>query len=192
VSKEITLNGWVSQIPNKMYEKWVKNGWIKPGCSNFTSSLDSKEEKLYLMNKNKETVRATTMGQRALLKSHGYTYLKTIFRANKDNFEFMNDEVRTWYALVFNYVTNWLKKKGYIKLKQGSFDGGFCAETNPNLEHVKGWGAPLVEEGNKVVQIKEKFGYITVYFNSLTPKEYKQIEKFAKLVEKKFDCATRM
>jgi len=116
---------------------------------------------------------------------------KNIFsRISDKDYEIVKKEINDWYDKVFKYVEKWLKAKKFIQLKQGSFMGGFCAEGNPDSECVKGWGAPLEKPGNKVGQIKEKFGFITVYFHSLTEKDEKQIEAFAKQVEKKFDCET--
>lgn len=103
----------------------------------------------------------------------------------------INKQVNEWYDKVFEYVRVWLIKNDYIKLKSGSFEGGFCVEDNPTAEVVLSWGAPLSAPGNKVMQIKEKFGEIVVYFCETTEKEDKEIEKFAKHVEKKFDCCTR-
>jgi len=142
MSKTIDVGGWISIVPDKMYNRWVKENLIKPNQ----------------------------------------------IKINTDAF---NEEINAWYDEVFKYVRECLVKKEYIKIKQGTFDGGFCVESNPDSEVVKNWGAPLADEGNKVIQIKEKFGEIVVYFQGLTEEQDKEIEKFAEEVEKKFDCVTR-
>lgn len=115
---------------------------------------------------------------------------KLLFFAKPSNYEIMLKEIKKWYNEVFDYTEKWLKNNNFIKLKKGSFDGGFCVEENPNADVVKNWGAPLADDGNKVIQIKEKFGRVVVYFSRLTKQERVKINKFAKTVEKRFDCCT--
>lgn len=101
----------------------------------------------------------------------------------------IREAISDWYGKVFDYVENWLEKEDYIQLQKGSFSGGFCAEYEEN-EATENWGAPLADEGNKVGQMKEKFGRVTVYFHGLTDNEREEINRFARHVEEKFDCET--
>jgi len=161
VSKEIVMNGWVSQIPNSMYYRWVRAKYIKDGDWNFVD---------YKFKKTWRTLFVDYM-----------RHIKEV------DFEKMHKEVKEWYNDVFKYVTAWLTESGYIKLKNGSFEGGFCAVPQED-NTTKDWGAPLEEEGNKVIQIKEKFGRIVVYTGGLTVKQQADLAMFEKHVSEKFDC----
>lgn len=162
------MNGWCSIIPDKMYQSFVERGFFKNGDSSFMDHKYHSSWYKILLNK----------------------WQRKYVEVNKNDFSVMDKEVRTWYAGVFKYVTDWLKKNDFISLKKGSFDGGFCAESDPNADTVKRCGAPLVYKKNKVAQIKEKFGEIRVYFDYISKEERKKVYKFSKQVEKKFDCIT--
>jgi hypothetical protein len=149
MSKQISIDGWVSIIPDKMYYNFVFRGFIKRGQTKIITTLK-----------------------------------------NEKKFKILVKEVKEWYNRVFEYVTKWLKANKFICLKKGSFKGGFCVEENANSDTVKHWGAPLADTGNKISQIKEKFGRITVYTNSLTDEQVARLDDFSKLVEKEFDCET--
>ena len=99
----------------------------------------------------------------------------------------LQQETNKWYKEVFGYVEKWLKKHKFIDLKKGSFDGGFCA-TSTEDDTTEKWGAPLAGRRNKVVQIKKKFGRVTVYFGRLTPKERTKVNRFQKHLCAKYDC----
>jgi hypothetical protein len=159
------MNGWVSIIPNYMYERWERLGYIKRGAWNF---VDYKFKRTW----------------RNILTS--YTK-RSMCRVKDENYKKMLQEVEKWYSEIFKYVTAWLTECGYIKLKKGSFSGGFCA-TPTEDDTTKGWGAPLAEDGNKVIQIKEKFGRIVVYTGDLTVKQQADLAIFEKHVSEKYDC----
>lgn len=165
MSKEVLFDGWISQIPDEMYDNWVKLKYIKKGQTNFIDYKFSKSWKDFFQAK----------------------FVKKMVELKPEIYEKMHLEVNKWYAEVFSYVTNWLKTNKYIKLKKGSFNGGFCAVSKED-ETTKGWGAPLSAKGNKVAQIKEKFGAITVYFDGLTEAQKKDIGDFEIHVVEKFDC----
>jgi len=190
MSKTISFSGWVSQIPNAMFNKWVKNGWITKetthiGCADKNETQGTK----YRLSKDGDWKWVPSKSMVRRLTHEGWTDDEyTIQLVKEELYEKMRNETKKWYNSVFAYVKKWLNDNNFIHLKSGSFDGGFCVESNPNLEHIKNWGAPLADEGNKVIQIKEKFGRIVVYFSSTTPEETKKIEEFEKHVSKKFDC----
>lgn len=183
---------WHSIIPSKMYNKWVKDKWIVAGADDFISA-EEKEKSCwrYIMNKKDTRSFANSLSQKRRLEFQGFDCDRKVYMVECKIYDKMKKEVNKWYDKVFDYVIKWLESKNYIKLKSGNFRTGFCAEVNPDHEVVKQWGAPLMEDDNKVAQIKEKFGEIVVYFMGLEKKDRTQINKFAKLVEKKFDCCTR-
>ena len=105
----------------------------------------------------------------------------------EESFNLLVKEVNDWYKAVFKYAQKWLVDHNYIDVKKGNYLGGFCAVPRED-ETTKSWGAPLSGPRNKVVQIKEKFGRIVVYFQGLNEQDEKKIARFEKFVERKFDC----
>ena len=201
------MQGWVSVIPTDMFNGWVKKKYVGKDCVHLTSTVEKTPYSAWIMYKEinkkhvdektgKESYWTTSDSKPARSKSEskrlveqGFKKGHIVYYVPEKQYKKMRNQVGVWYDKVFDYVTKWLTKNGYIKLKKGSFDGGFCAVTTED-QTTSGWGAPLAEEENKVVQIKEKFGDIRVYFTSLTKEESKQIKQFEKDVEKKFDCRT--
>ena len=192
MAKQIQIDGWVSIVPSAMYDSWVAKKWIKKGASAF-SGTDNKSQLGYIRTLEKKGKRkhARTLRESRYLQDKKWVPVHNTWIIKEEDLEKIHEEISTWYSGVFNYVETWLKEHKYIDLASGSFLGGFCAETDPEHEVVKKWGAPLANKMNKVAQIKEKFGYIVVYFNGLTDEEQKEIENFAKEVETKYDCLTR-
>lgn len=197
MAKQIILTGWVSIIPNKMYDGWIKKKWIKKGASHISCGDDDTCGFKDCLMKDKdagdgkfgrEWKLSGSKSETKRLIAQGFKKERKQFYVTEQAYKAIREEISNWYEEVFDYVTEWLTFHDYIKLKKGSFSGGFCVETNPDHEVVKGWGAPLMDDGNKVVQIKEKFGRIVVYFMCLTKKEQAEIKKFGKDIEKKFDC----
>ena len=157
MSKQVCFDGWIAIIPNTMLHKWVQYGFI-PNKRNLSFGILGEEN-----TEQKKTLVA------------------------KNIYDIMHQEVLEWYDEVFAYVTNWLTENNFIKLKSGSFSGGFCATTIPD-DTTKAWGAPLAKEDNKVVQIKEKFGRIVVYTCGLTVEEDIQLRAFEQFIMRKYDC----
>ena len=189
MSKQITMSMWCSVIPTKMYNRWVKRGWIEKGALSFACGEKGiKGHYNYALEKEDLTKYINSKSQVKRLKTQGFKESHKTWVLSKLRYDKMSEEVTKWYDKVFKYIKNWLFEEGYAKIKQGTFDGGFCVEEDPEKDVVKNWCAPLADEGNKVTQIKEKFGRIVVYFNSLSKVENDKIDKFAKRVEKKFDC----
>lgn len=193
MSKEITMCCWCSVIPTKMYKGWVKKKWIPNGYTNFVATDEGKKSHLeeVLEFKGSRKVLSPSCSMKKRLVRLGWKSITTRYVISEKRYYKMRDEVSKWYDKVFEYVTDWFEEHGYIKLKGGSFNGGFCVELDPEREVVKNWGAPLQDKGNKVTQIKEKFGYIVVYLDNLSAEQTKEIAAFAKKVEKKYDCQTR-
>ena len=148
-----------------MYDRWVRSKYIKKDSWNF---VDYKFKRTW----------------KDMFTSH---IKRAMCGVKEEDFNKMQDEVKKWYDEIFSYVTAWLTECGYIKLKKGSFNGGFCA-TSTEDDTTKGWGAPLAEEENKVIQIKEKFGRIVVYTYGLTVKQQADLAIFEKHVSEKYDC----
>ena len=86
-----------------MYDRWVRAKYIKNGDFNFVD---------YKFKRNWMSIFSSGIKQ----------YMKTI---PEDIFDKMHSEIKEWYDEVFEYVTAWLTESGYIKLKKGSFSGGF-------------------------------------------------------------------
>lgn len=160
MAKQILFYGWVSIVPDQMIKDWVK--------AKYLPHTKIREIRECLEPKDRAT--------------------KDIAYVKEADYNVMHDQVGKWYDEVMAYVTNWLKEKGFIKLVKGNFRGGFCA-TEHEDETTKNWGAPLAAPDNRVIQIKEKFGQIRVYFTGLSAEEKVEVEKFRKHVEKKFDCS---
>lgn len=192
MAKNITINGWVSIVPDSMYNSWVAKKWIRKGAMAF-GGTDNESELGYVrtLQKKGERKHTRTLREFWYLRSKRWVPIHNTWIIKDEDLGNIRTLINDWYKIVFDYVEEWLKEHKYINLSRGSFRGGFCAESNPDSEVVTKWGAPLANEDNKVAQIKEKFGYIVVYFNSLSEKERKEIEKFSQEVEKKFDCLTR-
>ena len=199
MSKELVLTGWVSIVPDKMYNGWIKKKWIERGavwisCGDddtfgFKDCLwkDGEKENGYAKRNWKIS---GSKSETKRLETQGFKKERKQYYVTEQAYTAMRKEISNWYDEVFAYVDEWLVKHKYISLEKGSFSGGFCAETNPDHEVVKNWGAPLAKEDNKVTQIKEKFGRITIYFTSLSKEQWKEIKKFDKHLRKKFDCET--
>ena len=188
MSKTVQMNMWMSIIPNKMFDSWVRKGYIpklaknivegeEPWINAYVNVLEKGSEQKF-EHSNTET--------KELVKK-GWKMLYRRYNVDSPIFKKMKREVDNWYSKVFTHVNAWLKKEGLIVLEKGSFNGGFCA-TDKEDESTKNWGAPLAKPENKIIQIKEKFGRIVVYTGGLTKEESVKLDKFAKLVEKKFDC----
>jgi len=189
MSKQIVLEGWCSIIPDKMYEKWLRLKLIKKGAVDIgTAGGEFDNVFMYVLYKGDESKTCRSKVELKALRADGWEMRRKIFQVTEATIEILHFEVGKWYKDVFLYVETWLKKNKFIDLQSGSFNGGFCAETDPNHEVVKNWGAPLAGPNNKVAQIKEKFGRIVVYFNGLTKQERAKIDRFAVSTEKKFDC----
>jgi hypothetical protein len=190
MSKQIVMHMWTSVIPDKMYESWIKRKMIKRGADDFMESAGKNVGRFCdIFHMDSTSKIALTKDESRRLRSEGWKHAYTRFMVSSDTMEIMNKEVGEWYKDVFLYVEEWLKKNKFIDLRKGSFRGGFCAVEKED-DTTKGWGAPLAGSRNKVCQIKEKFGRITVYFNKLNKTEQTKINRFAKYVEKKFDCVT--
>jgi hypothetical protein len=197
MSKEITTGGWVSVIPDQMYSKWVKKGWIEKGYVHFGEGDETRMGGKEIMEKEiagkadwpqTERQLAGSKSEVKRLETLGFKRGRKQFYVKPEYYEKMRNEIGAWYDVVFDYVNKWLETEKLACLERGSFNGGFCAETNPDHEVVKNWGAPLAKPENKVIQVKEKFGRIVVYFGGLTKEESTKVKKFSKHCEKKFDC----
>jgi hypothetical protein len=187
--KEIMISSWISVVPTKMYNGWVKKKLIPKGSYMFTSGEED-DTYSYQIRKDYDYKWISNLKELKEYKAKGWKVSKKTYVISEKNMFKIRQEIGKWYNKVFDYIYKWLNENDFIKLKSGSFDTGFCVESDPDREVVKDWGAPLADEGNKVVQVKEKFGSIRVYFTSLTKEERKKIEKFEKHVKKKFDCET--
>ena len=193
MSKEIVMEMWVSVIPDQIYDGWVAAKMIPKGSSRFgttdCSSSVGKYQYLYKKEGNKEWKDTTSTKEVKILEKNGWERVYKTYMLPPESIDAMRHEVNVWYAEVFGYVKDWLNKNGFTDIKKGSFDGGFCAVAKED-ETVKNWGAPLAGPKNKVAQIKEKYGRVTVYFNVLTEQERAKVDRFEKFVQKKFDCST--
>jgi hypothetical protein len=190
--KTIMLENWVSSIPDKMFNKWVKNG-IVPNDADIISEGKKGARSKYIYHLQKDELHKYPFckSEKRRLIAQGFEEKGKCWVLSGAKFYKLKREVASWYDRVFTYITNWFTDEGFIDLKSGSFSGGFCAEEDPNNDAVKSWGAPLANEENRVAQIKEKFGDFVVYLYGTTEDEMKKITKFARKVEKKFDCMTR-
>ena len=189
MSKTIVKEFWISIIPDKMYNSWLRKGYFPKGAVRFTYSDKDKPGWEYLLQKDNQRKRASTYSMQKL-KKEGWRTISRYYCVTSKCMKRMDKEIKKWYLKVFDYVIKFLEEKNYIKIKRGDFRTGFCAETNPKREVVTHWGAPLAKKGNKVIQVKEKFGRIVVYLDSLTSKERGEIIEFSLHIEKKFDCET--
>ena len=183
---------WSSIIPTKMYKKWVSRKWIPDGANHFVSAgkgKHSRYEEILEKDGARKLIPSSASKKKRLLIQGWHSVTKR-YAVSEKRYGNMCNEVNSWYEKVFAYINNWLRYNRYIKLQKGSFNGGFCAELNPEADTVKNWNAPLADKGNKVTQIKEKHGYFTVYLDNLSKKEQKEIKEFAKRVEEKYDCKT--
>ncbi len=198
MAKEIVIGGWVSIVPNKMVQSWIKRKFITNAkILNFGETEIENEHgdiiyRLSLLDEEgwtKESKWVKTKKEIRDLKKLGYKNNKhaMIIIVSK-YYNIMRQEVSKWYQEVFDYIEEWLFRNGLLHLEKGSLQTGFCVESDPNHEVVKDWGAPLAKENNKVVQMKEKWGEVRIYFCGLTKEENNKVKKFAKEVEKKFDC----
>jgi hypothetical protein len=197
MAKEIQFSMWVSIIPDRLYASWIKNKFIpKTTICDFvaTDSLNDHGKIFYRFDKRTGDLEkpdykwVSSVEDRKILRKAGYKNTRKQMAVSTTKYELMKDAVSIWYETVFDYVELWLKKHGYLNLKQGKIQSGFCTEPSADSETAKNWGAPVAAEGNKVSQMKEKFGRITVYFDGLTESERKKIKAFERAVEKKFDC----
>jgi len=202
MSKEIVLAGWVSVVPNKMFNGWVKKKWIPKDAVYISCGEDDSFKSEDVLEKDEDMVDpknplihwvsplrkfSSSKSETKRLEAQGFKKKRKNYYVTEEAYEAIRDEVHAWYDLVFAYIDEWLIKNKFISLKKGSFGGGFCAVTNED-ETTNSWGAPLANDDNKVVQIKEKFGQFRVYLTSCTEKDYKKAKKFQRDIEKKFDC----
>jgi len=201
MAKEIMFGGWVSIVPDKMLKSWIKRKFI-PNDRVLCFGEDGNK-----LNHGNIIHRFLLLNDEGYIEDHKWCKTKQEIKEflklgyKKDNckvillyseiYNIMHKEVRGWYQQVFDYIEEWLLINNLLHIEKGNLQTGFCVESDPNHEVVKDWGAPLAKENNKVVQMKEKFGEFVVYFTGLTDKEDKLVKKFAKEVEKKFDCKTR-
>lgn len=190
MSVELVLQGWVSIVPSEMYGKWKEKGWVSNSrCKQFfpESFNELHLKKKYRMVKGTDFLWVMKNCVKAY-KQLGFTVEQEGILIYEPYFDKMKVEVGKWYDRVISYVEKWLMKNGFLHIQKGSFKTGFCVESNPNHEVVQKWDAPLADEGNKVTQVKEKFGSIRVYFTNLTEAENKKVKEFEKHLMKKFDC----
>lgn len=201
MAKEIDMSGWVSIVPDKLIKSWIHNKFIPRTALRSFTETDKREEHGKIvyryndpksMNNKPHYVWVSSTDKKAIQVciKHGFKKTRSQMFVHTDKYNLMRDTISVWYESVFNYVEAWLKKHGYLNLKQGNIQSGFVTESNANSETAKGWGAPVAAPGNTVAQMKEKFGRITVYFSGCTLKERQKAEVFARRVEKKFDCCT--
>ena len=200
MSKEAIFNGWVSIPSSKMIESWIKRRFITNAKILDFCEADANDkhgdiaQRLSLLDENgrlKDFKWAKDKKEIKKYKKLGYRNDKKLIVLLDDKiYHIMRDEVNKWYDGIFNYVEEWLFKNGLLHIERGSLQTGFCVESDPNHEVVKNWGAPLGKKNNKVAQMKEKFGRVTVYFYGLTNEEDVKVRRFAKEVERKFDCVT--
>lgn len=201
MSRQVNFGGWIAIIPNKMVKSWLKRKFIKnPKILDFCSAdSDDKHNDVihrFSLLDDKGCLRefkwCKNKKEMQECKKLGYKDEKhSVVLLDPKIYDAMREEVHKWYDNIFDYVEEWLFRNNLLHIEKGSLQTGFCVEFDPNHEVVKDWGAPLAKENNKVSQMKEKFGFVIVYFYSLTDSEEKMIEKFAKEVERKFDCKTR-
>jgi len=185
MSREVVFGMWVSQIPEKMYQSWVSKGYIMPGSREFEPGKENGWN--FVFDIKQKRVNTNSLSEKRRYEAMGGRLIYSRFIVKDKEYEKMQKEVGKWYDEVFDYVTKWLERNNLIHLKKGSFNGGFCAVSTED-ETTKGWGAPLAEKKNKIIQIKEKFGRIVVYTHSLTKEEREKLDKFAIHCEEKFDC----
>jgi len=188
MSKQVVLEMWVSIIPDKMYDSWIKRGFIKRGAYDLVE-CEGKYCNQFCDVLSKDNVRKISFSAEdtRILQKESWRKVYHRFNVSHANMEIIRKEVGEWYKDVFLFVEKWLEKHKFIDLKKGSFRGGFCAVEQED-ETTRGWGAPLAGPRNKVVQIKEKFGRIVVYFGNINKIERAKINRFAKYCERKFDC----
>jgi hypothetical protein len=189
MSKQITMSMWTSIIPDKMYDKWVKNEWIPKGSNDFIPVEDDHNPKWqYVLDKGGKRGSACSKSEKRRLNAQGWKDVYTRYCVPDDIYEKMLKDVRKWYNKVFDYIEKWLIEENFVKIKKGSFRGGFCVEENPERDVVKEWGAPLADKGNKLIQLKEKFGRFTAYFGNLEEGDREKIGEFEQHCRNKFDC----
>ena len=158
MSQQVCFSSWVAIVPDKMIGRWVKKKYIP----------------------NAEILNFGEFGDprdnvpMELLDTETYDAMRT--------------EVIEWYDGILDYVEKWLIRNNLLKISKGDIRTQMCVETDPKSEAVKNWNAPLAKKGNKVAQVKEKFGLVTIYFRKTTQEEWDKIKKFAQKVEEKFDC----
>ena len=200
MSKQASFSGWVCVIPDKMIASWVKKKYLPSATELDFGEVEEGSgrnhwdllHRMSLMDKKgctKDFIWAKTQQEINKYKKLKYKFdCLSVRLLDTEVYDIMRGEVHDWYKNVFDYVEKWLRNSDLLRLKKGDIQTGFCVETDPNHDVVKRWNAPLAMKGNKVVQVKEKFGRITVYFGGTTQEEWESIQKFAKGVEKKFDC----
>ena len=184
------ISSWINIIPTKMYNSWVKKKWIPARAYMITSNKEDADTYAYQVRKDDDWKWVSNLKELREHKADGWRLSKKTYIVSEKNMLKIRQEVGKWYNKVFDYIYKWLNENDFIKLKSGSFSTGFCVESDPDREVVKDWGAPLANEGNKVVQVKEKFGQFRIYFMNLTEEDQKKIKIFEKNVKKKFDCET--
>ena len=183
---------WTSIIPNKMFNGWVKKGWIPNRANCFVPAGDKNKGKWsFVLEKDSRRGEACSTSEKRRLNIMGWKDIYTRYCVDESEYEIMQDEIMHWYSTVFDYVEKWLYAENFINIESGSFRGGYCAEENPKAMVVTNYNAPLAKKGNKLIQLKEKFGMIVAYFENLEKSDKKKLAKFAKHCEKKFDCKTR-
>jgi len=211
MSTQVDFGFWVSIVSDKMVDGWVKKKYIpsrdvllfsengddgefkhgdiihrlsmRDNDGKVLQGVDDAGEEYYLS----EWVRSEDKSNE--LKALGYKsddYERLVIDSKIYNR--MRGQVGKWYDKIFDDVEKWLRKSGLMHISKGSIKTGFCVESNPDHEVVKNWGAPLAKKENKVIQMKEKFGRIVVYFMGLTEEEREKVDKFALDVEAKYDC----
>lgn len=204
MSTPITFGLWQSIVPDKMVDSWVEKKYIpNKDVLDFSKLLsdDPANHTLWgvlyrysLRNADDfvQSVKWVPDTEIPKLESLGYEDDEiSVILLDPKSYEEMREEVGKWYDEIFDYVEQWLFENNLLHISKGSLQTGFCVETDPKHDVVTGWGAPLAKENNKVIQMKEKFGRITVYFGGLTDSERKLVRQFSEDLEAKFDCETR-
>ena len=191
MSKEVVLDLWVSQVPTEMFDSWVKRRLLKKNSFYVGETSNPEHFYQYVDTYSKDGKRdwreSSEKTEISELKKNGWKLVYHTYCIPPEAMSIIQKESGLWYKEVFEYVENWLKKNKFIDLQEGSFRGGFCAVPEVT-EKAKEWGMPIARRKNKVVQIKEKFGRIVVYFGGLTPKERAKVNRFEKHVSRKFDA----
>ena len=201
MSQQISFSGWISQIPNQIVASWIKKEFIPDDKVLAFSRVGDEDNR----GKHGDILRRMTLSDtKGYMKDFkwvktnregikyrnlGYEFDGVFVRLiDTKVYDKMHSMVSRWYRKVFDYVEAWLRETGLLQLKRGNIQTGFCVESDPDHEVVKKWNAPLADKGNKVVQVKEKFGRIVVYFGGLTKSDRKKVDMFAAEVALKFDC----
>lgn len=201
MAKQIMFDGWVSIIPNKMYDVWIKNKFIpKTTVSAFVAADDESNQhgqvwhRYTNMDPAKIHGRDTHAWVRGKADIHtyvkaGWTRTRTHMAVSQHKYNLMKEMVSMLYDSMFSYAEMWLVDHGFLKLKSGDIHTSLCV-LPPGTQNCVSTHIPVACPKNKVSQMKEKFGRMTIYFTGLTAAERKKVKAFEKSFRKKFDCET--